>query len=288
VFDVLESGLACPFIEFLRTITEVSMFRRSLFFLLVISSPCFGQGIRLPSVAADPPPPQPMPVASSLKLSAEVYYVVEADVPVMILASPDGIVNVGSDAGPLKLRGKFIDGKGKVETRTYKSKYVYYIDKNGAAAGNVELFVFAVGEPDAAKVQRVKLVVGEVAPIPPPKPDPPAPVLTPFQSKLQSAIKAESAPASSVAKYSALFKTAATTMVQDQTLKTGTDLLKEMQVAAKSLGIQPGSLDKTARVVADELNANITANGTLDQASRDNIAALFTRVASDLLIAGGQ
>lgn len=267
------------------------MFFRSLIALLVFSATGLGQTIRLPVVSVETPPPQPMPATSVLKLSSEVYYVVEADVPVMILASPDGIVNVGSDTGPLKLRGKFIDGKGKVETRTYKGKYVYYIDQNGTASGNVELFVFAVGEPDAAKVQRVKLVVGEVQPIPPPVPVPvpePVPVLTSFQSKLKTAIKADSAPAASIAKYSALFKTAATTMVQDQTLKTASDLLKDMQVAVKSLGIPSGSLNNVARAVENELNSLITANGTLDQASRDNIAALFTRVASDLLIAGGQ
>ena len=155
------------------------MFFRSLIALLVFSATGLGQTIRLPVVTVETPPPQPMPATSVLKLSSEVYYVVEADVPVMILASPDGIVNVGSDTGPLKLRGKFIDGKGKVETRTYKGKYVYYIDQNGTASGNVELFVFAVGEPDAAKVQRVKLVVGE-SPTPPgpspPGPNPPGPV----------------------------------------------------------------------------------------------------------------
>lgn len=264
------------------------MFRRSLFALLLFSSVGFGQSIRLPVVTGEPPP-QPMPVSSVLKLTSEVYYVVEADVPVMILASPDGIVNVGSDTGPLKLRGKFIDGKGKVETRTYKSKYVYYIDQNAGANGNVELFVFAIGEPDASKVQRVKLVVGDVQPIPPPVPAPvPTPTLTTFQTKLQSAIKADAAPAASVAKYSALFKTAATTMVQDQTLKTGADLLKDMQVAVKSLGIPTGSMNNTARAVEAELNSFIATNGTLDQTSRDNIASLFTRVASDLLIAGGQ
>jgi hypothetical protein len=272
------------------------MFFRSLFALLVFSATGLGQTIRLPSVSSEPPPPLPMPASSVLKLSSEVYYVVEADVPVMILASPDGIVNVGSDTGPLKLRGKFIDGKGKVETRTYKGKYVYYIDQNGTASGNVELFVFAVGEPDASKVQRVKLIVGEVQPIPPPVVPPvvvppvvpPAPVLTPFQSKLQAAYKLDAVPASSVAKYAALFKTAATVMVKDQTLNTGADLLKEMQVAVKGLGIPAGSMHNTAVAVEAELNSFISKNGTLDQSSRDNISALFARVATDLLTAGGQ
>jgi len=134
--------------------------------------------IKLPIVKVEP-----QPAIGALKLSSDVYYVVESDVPVMILSSPDGIVSIASETGPIKLRGKFIDGNGKVETRSYRSKFIYTVEP--ASSGAVELLIFAVGEPDAAKVKRVQLLVGDIKPIPPPKPidpvDPIKPVVNSFR-----------------------------------------------------------------------------------------------------------
>jgi hypothetical protein len=153
------------------------MFLRSLVALLAFAAVGWADdtGIKLPNVTAEVAP-RPMPPNVTLKLTAEVYYVVESDAPVMILSSPQGIVNVSNDTGPIKLKGKFIDGDGKTETRTYKSKYVYTVEQ--ASTGTVELLIFKVGEPDESKVKRVKLAVGD-SPMPPgpnpPGPNPPGP-----------------------------------------------------------------------------------------------------------------
>ena len=147
---------------------------------------------------------------------------------------------------------------------------------------------FNVKPPPPAPTPPPPVVPPVTPPVTPPVVVPPIVSLTPFQLKLQAAYKLDSAPASSVAKYAALFKSAATTMVKDTTLNTGADLLKEMQVAVKGMGIPAGSMKNTAVAVETELNGFISKNGTLDQASRDNISALFARVATDLLTAGGQ
>lgn len=128
-----------------------------------------------------------------------------------------------------------------------------------------------------------------VPPVVPPVTPPVVPpvVLTPFQTKLKAAIAADGCPPADVAKYAALYRNAATTMVLDETLKTGSDLLKEMQTAVKGLGIPAGSMPKTARCVADELDQFISKPGALDKTSRANIADLFTRIAGDLILTGG-
>ena len=128
-----------------------------------------------------------------------------------------------------------------------------------------------------------------VPPVTPPVTPPVVPpvVLTPFQTKLKAAIAADECPPADVAKYAALYRNAAKTMVKDATLKTGADLLKEMQTAVKGLGIPPGSMPKTARCVADELDQFISKPGTLDDTSRTNISTLFTRIADDLILTGG-
>lgn len=128
-----------------------------------------------------------------------------------------------------------------------------------------------------------------VPPVTPPVTPPVVPpvALTPFQTKLKAAIGEDGCPPADVAKYAALFRNAATIMVNDQTLKTGGDLLKEMQTAVKGLGIPAGSMNKTARCVADELDQFISKPGALDATSRANIATLFTRIAGDLILTGG-
>lgn len=129
-----------------------------------------GDGIRLPVEPAKPAPPAPMPGAVS-KLPADSLYVIDSDVEVLVLASPQGVVSVSQDTGPLKIRGKFVDGTGGVETRTYKGKQVYVVE--AAKTGRVELLVVPVGSKVPADVVRRTLdVEAGQGPIPPPLPDP--------------------------------------------------------------------------------------------------------------------
>lgn len=128
--------------------------------------------IRLPSA---PLVPQPMPPAdAAVRLAADQLYVIDSDLPVIVLASPTGLVAITEDTGPLKIRGRFVGGTGGTETRTYSGKHVVTVE--ALASGRVELLVVPVGAKTPAEVIRRTLDVdaGE-APRPPPKPPEPKP-----------------------------------------------------------------------------------------------------------------
>jgi len=146
--------------------------------------------IRLPVLPPGPqptPPPQPTPDLRPVdppsprevtELKADHWFVVEADVPFFVLDSREGVVLIGYEEGPLKLKGKFADGNGRNETRTYNSKYLATVE--AVTKGQVELLVVPAGATDAGVVIRRTLSVMGQAPQPPPGPqpdpdDPPAP-----------------------------------------------------------------------------------------------------------------
>lgn len=141
--------------------------------LLVATSAFAADPIRVP---AAPVIPQPMPAPTpgpdaAIRLAGEHLYVIDSDVPVIVLASPRGLVSVSEEAGPVKIRGRFVDGLGKVETRTFKGKSVITIEAVGT--GRVELLVVPQGATKEADVIRRTIDVDSgTAPIPPPKPDP--------------------------------------------------------------------------------------------------------------------
>lgn len=130
--------------------------------------------IRVPPTGAAPGPVQPFP-AAALKLTPETICVIDSDVSVRVLASPSGFVRVVRDTGPLRVRGRFIDGNGRTETRNLQGKFLYFVEP--AANGRVELLVIPTGEakPDDSDVIRrtIDVQAGE-GPQPPP-PDPPNP-----------------------------------------------------------------------------------------------------------------
>lgn len=128
--------------------------------------------IRVPSGPMLPPPSSDVAV----KLSSDALYVVDADVPVRVLTSPVGLVRIVREQGPIRIRGKFVDGSGKPETRTYAGKWVYFVEP--AVSGRVELLIVPTdgAKPDDSDVIRRTLDVdaGD-GPRPPPDPKPPDP-----------------------------------------------------------------------------------------------------------------
>jgi len=120
----------------------------------------------------------PVVPAAVTELSADAIFVVESDIACIVLASRDGYVTVTQESGPLRMRGRFADGKG-VETRTYTAKFLFIIEPS--LAGEIELLVIPTSAKDAAAVVRRTLVVSGEGPRPPPvppgpTPDPPKPV----------------------------------------------------------------------------------------------------------------
>ena len=138
--------------------------------------------IRLPSGPVKPTPPAPSPDAAQ-KLTADLLFVVEADIPVLVLTSPNGLVSVTEDAGPVRIRGRFVDDPTKVHTRTYKGKQVFVVE--AAATGRVELLVVPAGAKSAADVVRrtIDVDAGQ-APQPPPVPPDPKPDPKPDPAKV--------------------------------------------------------------------------------------------------------
>jgi hypothetical protein len=117
----------------------------------------------------------PVPVSS---LSEDTWYVIESPVPLIVLHSPAGHVGVQPEEGPVKVRGKFADGTGKTETRTFSSKHLYFV--NAVKAGQIELLIVPIGVSAETEVIRQPLAVMGLAPNPPPGPGPgPTPGPTP-------------------------------------------------------------------------------------------------------------
>jgi len=139
-----------------------------------------------------PEPPQPKPARRPVpvaSLSEDTWYVVESSVPLIVIHSPTGFVSVQPEQGPVKVRGKFADGTGKTETRTFNSKYLYFI--NAIKTGKIELLVVPVGLQTEQEILRQPLMIMGQEPNPPPdptpepKPDPkPDPTPPPVSSSL--------------------------------------------------------------------------------------------------------
>ena len=135
------------------------------------------RSIHLPTmpVLIEPDDPRPIPPLDPNgpvpvdKLQSDEWYVVESSVSLIILGSPGEVVRIEREAGPLRVRGKFCDGTGGVETRTYSSENVYFV--NAVESGVIELLVIPVGVSAEQDIIRQPLTV-TVGPRPPPGPGP--------------------------------------------------------------------------------------------------------------------
>lgn len=123
-----------------------------------------------PPVVPAPMPPAPAP-GVPLRLTPDVLFVIDSDVDVIVLASPDGLVSVSSEAGPVKVRAKFVEEPGVTRTKTFKGKQVVTVEALAGASGRCEVLVIPVGAKAAGDVIR-RAVEVNAAPQPPPAPDP--------------------------------------------------------------------------------------------------------------------
>lgn len=127
--------------------------------------------------------PPPLPVGTVPVLAAETLYIVAHDEPFLLFASPADKVTITRESGPLKIRGKFIDGS-RVETRTITAKHIAIVEAVGV--GRVELIAVPAGVTDENKAVRQLIDVNHGAQ-PPPKPDdtipPPKPAPPPIDPK---------------------------------------------------------------------------------------------------------
>jgi hypothetical protein len=129
--------------------------------------------IRLPETAPVPQP-TPGPVAVTVLKSGE-WFVIDSDVPVLVLTSREGCVAKTREEGAVKIRGKFADGKGVNETRSYKGPHVWTLE--AVKSGTVELIVIPEGvKAESEIIRRTLRVEAGEGPQPPPDDDKPKPV----------------------------------------------------------------------------------------------------------------
>jgi len=119
----------------------------------------------VPAVVAPDVPPQAVGT-----LKADEFYVIESDVELIVRQFPVGLIDVESSAGPIRVRGKFSDGSGKVETRDYRRGYIYFLTAVSSGTAGVDLI--PVGVLQESSIIRHVLSVDGTAPKPPPGPGP--------------------------------------------------------------------------------------------------------------------
>jgi hypothetical protein len=115
-----------------------------------------------------PPPPPPVRPERVDAFSVEDIYLIESDLPLHVLASPSGVVEVEQEQQGTVIRGKFAGGNGLLERRKISRTNGYLV--TAAAPGQVELIVLPAAATETLEVRRVALrVVGRADPSPEPE-----------------------------------------------------------------------------------------------------------------------
>lgn len=125
-------------------------------------------------VIIEPDKPRPIVDPSDPKIISEIkpdeMYVVESPIKLIVLTSPAGVLTVETTEGPIRVRGKFSDGIGAIETRNYTAPWVYFVTTVGT--GKSELILIPEGVKLESDIVRQVLTVSGSGPNPPPDPDP--------------------------------------------------------------------------------------------------------------------
>lgn len=240
----------------------------SLFVAVALVGSACGQSkidVTLPSLPS--PVPAPVNPGAPTVLTSNMLYVINASAPVMVLASPDGILKVTSDTGPIKIRGQFIDGSGKTETRTFKGPSVYTVEAVGQ--GTCELIV--VSSMDPATVIR-RMIVSQIGPVPPPDPIVPVVPVDPLVSSMADALKADGQTASIAANLARVYRAIALSTVNNTAIATYADLFGQVKTLQDS-AVVPASIPKLRSVIGQQFTS---AFGTSAMAPIDRALAAKT------------
>ncbi len=176
-----------------------------------------------PAAPAPPPPPAPTPGAVPL-LTPDLLYVVNAKVDSFVITDPPGLVKVDKEAGPITIKGRFIDKPNTVETRKFPGPYVFLVSPTGK--GRAYLNFVPLGVKAETEVGKSVIDVSDgTAPQPPPNPPVPVPVDDPLLKTLQAAYDAEPLTATKAADKDALAAVfrALAVAVLDPAVKNGDD-----------------------------------------------------------------
>lgn len=114
-----------------------------------------GSGIEFPmGQVMQEAAPAPRPIDT---LFLDEFYLIQSDVPLLILSSPVGVVDVTASKKGTIVNSKFAGGSGKNEVRTVEREWGYLV--NGMAGGTVELIVIPAGTTDLSAMRRALLQV---------------------------------------------------------------------------------------------------------------------------------
>lgn len=138
---------------------------------------------KFPAARTPNAPPVNAP-GDALRLGGDTLYVIPHDEPFLLFDSHPTLagspVTITRETGPLKIRGRFLDGSGAVETRTFAAKHLAIVEPVAGASGRVELIAVPAGVTSEKDASRQLIDVNHGAQ-PPPKDDekkiePPKPV----------------------------------------------------------------------------------------------------------------
>jgi len=218
------------------------------------------------------PPPAPPPVPAGVpQLGADQILVIDAKEPCFLLTSPAGLVSVTQEAGPIRIRAKFVGGSGKTETRTFAGPTVFTLEAK--SAGRVELIVVKAGAKSVDDVARRLVDVG-LGPQPPPTPP-----LTPLAQKFKQAYRADLAAGKAGPQYppglEAAFLSVASSTGAGAYKKVGEvqqALVKEIQAKA---AIPAGFHPALRQAVSDAIRAKLPIDGLTPIAGLPIVDALI-------------
>ncbi len=188
-------GTLCLLIGAIDTVRVVRHVLRAASVALLLLSP-------LATFAAEPAPsvktPFKFPAARTpsappattpgdvLRLAGDTLYVIPHDEPFLLFDSHPTLatspVTITRETGPIKIRGRFLDGSGAVETRTFTAKHLAIVEPVAGATGRAELIAVPTGATDEKAAARQLIDVNHGAQPPPdekketipgPKPVPP-------------------------------------------------------------------------------------------------------------------
>lgn len=146
-------------------------------------APSVKSPFKFPAARTPSAPPVNAP-GDALRLAGDTLYVIPHDEPFLLFDSHPTLttspVTITRETGPLKIRGRFLDGNGAVETRTFTAKHLAIVEPVAGATGRAELIAVPQGVTSEKDAVRQLIDVNHGAQ-PPPKDDekkidPPKPV----------------------------------------------------------------------------------------------------------------
>jgi hypothetical protein len=108
-------------------------------------------------------------------LPAEWLYVVDSDVELLAWAFPASGLTIHKEVGPMKVRGKFVGGAGKIETKSFAGKQILIVTSTTTTT-EATLMILPLGATKESDAIMKQFVVTTSPDPPDPKPPVPTPV----------------------------------------------------------------------------------------------------------------